>query len=116
MNINNTLATTEYTRLTCEDAWKFNAPHHFNVLNSNTGELIETVNFQEGPIKEYGINGVNNEDLIIMVLTRLEAFQHSDYNCPENAEAITALEEALTSLRSRTNARKARGVEGTSTI
>jgi hypothetical protein len=77
---------------------------------------IEYVNFQEGAIKECGINGVNNEDLILMVIARLQAFQDSPYKCRENAMAITKLEECLMWLRKRTLDREAKGIEGTSEI
>lgn len=72
------------------------------------------MHFQEGPIKENGVNGVCNEDLIAMVICRLEHFQKSEYSCRENAVAITKLEEALLWLRKRTMGREQRGVEGTS--
>ena len=51
-----------------------------------------------------------------MVVTRLEAFQNSDYRCEENQEAINAIYEAVDALRKRTNKRVDRGVEGTSEI
>ena len=86
------------------------------MVNTETLEVVGKVNFQEGPIKENGINGVCNEDLILMVLTRLESFQSSDYRCRENACAITKLEESLMWLRKRTQDRETRGVEGTHTI
>ena len=63
--------------------------------------------------KECGVNGVCNEDLINMVIDRLEHFQNSEFRCRENALAITALEEALLWLRKRTMGREQRGVEGT---
>ena len=72
-----------------------------------------TVNFQNGPIKENGVNGCHNEDLILIVLDRLRGAQTSDFSCRENAIAITKLEEALLWLNYRTNARVQRGVEGT---
>ncbi len=71
------------------------------------------IHFQEGPIKECGVNGVCNEDLINMVIDRLEHFQNSEFRCNENAAAITKLEEALLWLRKRTIGREQRGVEGT---
>ena len=115
MEVINGLCTQKYTKVGCEDKekQKFNAPHHFEVANTETLEVIETVNFQEGPIKENGINGVCNEDLILMVLTRLQSFQNSEYAGRENAVAITKLEETLMWLRKRTLDREIRGVEGT---
>ena len=74
------------------------------------------IHFQEGPIKECGVNGVCNEDLINMVIDRLEHFQNSEFRCRENALAIAALEEALLWLRKRTMGREQRGVEGTHAV
>lgn len=79
-------------------------------------DILCDIHFQEGPIKECGVNGVCNEDLINMVIDRLEHFQNSDFKCRENALAITALEEALLWLRKRTMGREQRGVEGTHTV
>lgn len=74
---------------------------------------MNEVHFQEGPIKENGVNGVCNEDLIAMVICRLEHFNQSEFRCRENSMAITKLEEALLWLRKRTMGREQRGVEGT---
>lgn len=114
----NGLFTAKYTKVECEtkEFQKFNAPHHFVVKNVETGDIVGAVNFQKGPIKENGINGVNNEDLLLMVLTRLNAFQESEYKCRENACAITKIEEAVMWLRKRTNDRAVRNVEGTSKV
>ncbi|MEN1985888.1 hypothetical protein [Paenibacillus hubeiensis] len=111
----NGLVTTKYTEVFHEKDYSFNAPHHFEV-RSVEGGLLAEVNFQEGPIKEAGINGVMNEDLIAMVIARLEGFQNSDYRCRDNAMAITKLEESLLWLRKRTMSREVRGVEGTHTV
>lgn len=119
------LLTTKYTEVWHEnqEQMKFNAPHHFFVckagLNPNdpTEDIVPLAEFgfQEGPIKECGVNGVCNEDLIAMVICRLEHFQKSEFACRENALAITKLEEALLWLRKRTMGREKRGVEGTNT-
>lgn len=116
MDINHDGFTQKYTKVICEDTWKFNAPHQFYVAETKRNNIIEKVHFQEGPIKEYGINGVSNEDLLLMVVTRLEAFQKSEYKCEENQRAIDHLMEAVEALRDRTNKRIANGTEGTSAI
>jgi hypothetical protein len=105
------LLTNKYTEVFHEDDYKFNAPHHFIVTDSTN--VLAEIDFQEGPIKENGVNGVNNEDLITMVICRLEHFNQSEYRCRENSMAITKLEEALLWLRKRTMGREKRGVEGT---
>lgn len=112
------LLTTDNTRVFHEAPKEqlFNAPHTFEVTNAHTGEEIQTIHFQEGPIKECGVNGVANEDLIGMVICRLEHFQNSPFHCTENLMAIDSLKETLMWLRARTNIRKARGVAGTNQI
>lgn len=72
------------------------------------------INFQNGPINEYGVNGLTHEVLIAIVLDRLEGFQKGPYACRENADAIIDLNRALTVLKKRTQDRIDRGVEGTS--
>lgn len=121
MILKNGLITQKYTGISHEDDIKFNAPHHFKVFKVEENpewpqEIIQEINFQEGPVKENGVNGVMNEDLIAMVISRLEHFQNSDYRCRENAVAITKLEECLMWLRKRTADRESRGVEGTSEL
>lgn len=121
----NGLITQKRTMVVHEKEFKFNAPHLFKV--ERTGEYLMpqdvdstgindllTVHFQEGPILENGLNGVFNEDLLAMVLCRLEHFQKSEFSCRENAVAITKIEEALMWLRKRTDDREARGVLGSS--
>lgn len=107
------LLTNKYTEVFQEAEYSFNAPHRFHVLNAETKEILSDIHFQEGPIKEHGVNGVCNEDLIVMVIKRLEGFQNSEFNCRENSLAITELENALLWLRKRTMGRENRGVEGT---
>lgn len=115
------LLTSKYTRVLHEreEEIVFNAPHHFKVF-ADAGQPapfeVGSVDFQKGPIKENGVNGVCNEDLIAMVICRLEHFQQSPYSSRDNAMVITKLEEALLWLRKRTIGRENRGVEGTSVI
>jgi hypothetical protein len=68
--------------------------------------------FQKGPIRENGVNGCHHEDIIAIVIDRLQSFQAGDFKCRENALAITKLEEALHWLNHRTAERSKRGVEG----
>lgn len=69
--------------------------------------------FQNGPIKEFGVNGVTQEALLAIVIDRLRSFQAGQFSCRENAIALTHVEEALMWLQRRTVARIKRGVEGT---
>lgn len=94
------------------------ANHHYLVKPSNGDQNppLGDIKFQNGPIKEVGINGVMNEDLIAMILDRLYSFQESPFKCRENAIAITKLEEAMLWLNKRTLDRERRNVEGTHTV
>lgn len=109
------LLTEKYTRVYHEDeeVMEYNAPHRFKVYSVENDQLLQEINFQEGPIKECRVNGVMNEDLIAMVIKRLEYFQKSKFACKENELAIIKLEEALLWLRKRTMGREKRNVEGT---
>lgn len=71
------------------------------------------VQFQNGPIKEFGINGCLMEDLLVILIDRLQSFQAGPFNCHENALALTKIQEALYWLNCRTAERINRGVEGT---
>lgn len=71
------------------------------------------IHFQEGPIKEFGVNGITQEALLAIVIDRLRGSQEGQYRCRENAIALTHCEEALMWLQRRTVARIKRGVEGT---
>lgn len=94
-----------------------NANHEYEVvLVENRNVVLCGVSFQNGPIKEAGVNGVANEDLIAIVIDRLEGFQSGEYACDLNEIAKSHLGSCLKSLRSRTDDREERGVEGTNVV
>jgi len=74
------------------------------------------IKFQDGPIKETGINGVTQEVLLAVVIDRLRSFQAGAYANTFNAEALKHCEIALAALKARTNERVERGAEGTHTV
>ena len=84
----------------------------YRVVGGENDEMERTIQFQSGPIKEAGVNGVNIEDLIVICIDQLQQFQDGDFSCRENAIAITKLEEAALWLTKRTLDRIERGVEG----
>ena len=71
------------------------------------------VRFQNGPIKEFGVNGITQEALLAIVIDRLRSFQAGPFACVPNANALERCVEALEWLQERTKQRIARGVEGT---
>jgi len=74
------------------------------------------VSFQNGPVKENGVNGCHQEDLLAIVIDRLQSFQNGKWACRENALALTKIQEAMHWLNHRTQSRIKRGVEGTNTL
>jgi hypothetical protein len=116
-----TIGTEKYTT----EVWAIdepgagNAHHIYEIIAKDTdgGQRQSTIlKFQNGPIKEVGVNGLHNEDLIAIILDRLHCFQKGDFVCKENGKAIVDLYGALQWLRERTKKREKRGVEGTSEI
>lgn len=85
--------------------------------NSSRGELPAeggtVILFQNGPIKEFGVNGITQEALLAIVMDRLRAFQAGPFSCEANAKALSHCSDALYHLQTRTRERIRRGVEGT---
>lgn len=76
-------------------------------------EFIEKLVFQNGAIAEVGVNGVMNENLLAIVIDRLQGFQNGPYACSQNQDALEACMVALDALKERTQIREGAGVEGT---
>ena len=84
-----------------------------NYLNPAEDQRELHILFQNGPIKEFGVNGITQEALLAVVIDRLRSFQDGPFRCRENAIALTHFEEGLMWLQRRTVERIKRGVEGT---
>jgi hypothetical protein len=69
--------------------------------------------FQNGPIKDHGVNGLSQEALLAVLIDRLEGFQSGQYKCHDNEVALDHLQGARLWLHKRTMDRVARQVEGT---
>ncbi len=89
--------------------------HHKYVVAKDSHTAC-TVKFQKGPIKEFGFNGCTQEDLLAIVIDRLECFQAGNYACTENQNALDAARCSLAWLEHRTASREKRGVEGINQI
>jgi hypothetical protein len=72
-----------------------------------------TILFQNGPIAEFGVNGITQEVLIAILIDRLQAFQAGPFANDYNAAALAHLQSAQGALFDRTRNRMTRGVEGT---
>lgn len=96
------------------------AAHQYEVFTQpEEGALAVSlcqIHFQENPVGEAGVNGVQHEDLLSIVIDRLRSFQRGPYACDENARALVFLEEAQAHLLRRTARRTDDSTEGTSEI
>ena len=83
-------------------------PGHVNHVYEvfHAGEAMGRITFQKGPIQEEGVNGVTNEDLLMIVIDRLTGFQTGKFACDENEEALRLLIQAASTLQLRTAKRK----------
>lgn len=91
----------------------FDNPSHERAESQTGGPTRLMVLFQNGPIKEAGVNGITQEALLAIVIDRLRSFQAGPFACPENGTALEYSQLALGALQMRTRKRLARGVEGT---
>lgn len=93
------------------------AAHHRYVIGGYAPQpeawAPTVISFQNGPIKENGVNGLTQEVLLAVVQDRLESFQSGPFACDANARALEHIKEAQYQLQARTRERIARSVEGT---
>lgn len=92
------------------------ANHQYTLFHRQTPTLPDQVliSFQNGPVREVGVNGITDAQLLAVLIDRLRGFQSGDCPSRENALALTKLEEAKHWIHERTTKRLRRGVEGTS--
>lgn len=110
-------ANGELTVKTVDAPGSGGAHHHYEVTgftpDATLGHGAVHIEFQNGPIKEAGVNGLTHEVLLAIVIDRLRCFEKGGYPSPHNRQAAFHCEQALDALKARTNERQARGVEGT---
>ncbi len=77
-------------------------------VKGNMGGTSRTIiSFQNGPIKEVGVNGISTEALLAIVMDRLEAAQAESFSRDDNATARKHAELALFWMQKRTKDRLA---------
>lgn len=70
-----------------------------------------TFKLQAGNVKDYGVNGVQCEELLLFTKAYLNKLNTS-FSSVYNEEAVKAITVALAQLKARTLDRESRGVEG----
>ena len=97
--------------LFAEDEIELESVVEAKTVVANTSYYVN-IKWQEGTIEENGVNGTQIEDVIDILVARLQGFQQGGFPCRENALAITHLQEAQNWLYRRTMVRKKQGIEG----
>ena len=81
----------------------------------NYSEGCQTLKFQNGPIKEVGVNGVTEASLLKVLIDRFEYFQtmkNGEFGTKENECVLDNLYCCLCKINQRSLDRSKRGVEG----
>ena len=101
-------------RVTADEPSHGNASHHYKIgwIARDGTSHGNAIDFQRGPVGEYGVNGLTNEVLLAIVADRLEGYQSGPFACLDNALALNNVQTALLHLKVRTKMRLERGVEG----
>lgn len=84
-------------------------PHNFIYVRNDVNSLSFTL--QNGPVKEYGVNGCQVDTVIEAAKLIIEGL-NKNFPCRENSMVITKLDEALMWSKKRKDDREKRGVEG----
>lgn len=90
-----------------------NAGHDYSIGQGENSAfyIMNDISFQNGAVKENGVNGITSEALIAILIHRTEALNER-FQCLENDVAIKHLKCALVAFEERTKDRVARSVEG----
>lgn len=83
------------------------APVRYRIVDNESGDILSEIDFQDGQVRVEGVNGITNEDLIDIVIHRLQRYKHNK----ENDLAIINLKQSLMWLNERSK-RKDRIVNG----
>ena len=106
IKLNNELLANDYTEILHEKEYT-TIPCNFIInrvsnraskRNNSIMDTLAIMNFQDGSIERNGINGIFDEDLIAIIIKRLESLQQTRHKCSEKELVLLKLEEALISL------------------
>ena len=101
IELKNEIIESKYIEVLHEEDYK-TMPCNFVINKRNSKDITPTVaiiNFQDGPLDDKELNGIFNEDLIAIIIKRIECLQKTKYRNIENDLALLKLEEALVALK-----------------
>ena len=82
------------------------AAHQYEIFTQpeegDMGASLCRIHFQETPVSKVGANGIQHEDLLMVLIDRLRSFQGGPYACDENMRALVLLEDAQSHMSRRT--------------
>ena len=105
-------APTNVAALDDRDPAAGNACHTYGIQYGGPGEVCR-IQFQHGARGlPMSTAGVFDDDLLAIVEDRMAAFQAGPFACPENADALSAIQAARAALGVRVARRVAQGVLG----
>ena len=89
-----------------------------NPFNGDPYQYTRTLDldYQDGPVKEKGLNGWQHREVVTTILDRLRIAQDGPYACEENAQQIQLLEDFIKLDGKRTARREMAKTEGTSKV
>lgn len=81
------------------------------IVDEDDAKTRLDIQFQNGPVQEFGVNGVQLTQVLKIALARYKMLNKS-FPCRENSLVITKLQEAILWDEERTAKRTTQGVEG----
>ena len=101
--IENSLCEDKYTYVMGESSLGNDNPtnHTFEIRRTYDDALLSKIKFHSGSFSPTELNGILNEDLLNILINRVESFQKSKLKCRENENALQHLYEALFWLNQR---------------
>ena len=95
------------------DPKKLKAQENMDGTRAHIQEPFMDIKFQLGPVREFGKNGCQVEDVLEILIRRLKGFQQGPFPCAETIKAFNFLQAAHDVLQNRTDRRHKVGIEGT---
>lgn len=75
--------------------------HDFEIRSSKDNSLLGDIHFHRGALENGNVNGILNESLLLILISRINSFQKSKMKCRENENALQHLYEAMFWLNQR---------------
>lgn len=85
---------------------------HEYVVNDHDNRQVVSINFQHGPVNEYGINGLQHIELLSVLEDRLRSAIINGFGSIEDEFLLNHIQSAISADQERTRRRTLAGMEG----